>query len=184
MYLQHKQVFPHSSLIEELYQRYWLMIFIAIRQHVFSKEEAEDILLEVFLAALENPMLVNLSEQQQLAWLRRVAYNKCIDAYRRFVRRPAVSIEKAAETLFEDAMFSPEQITLYQEEVGLLRQHFSLLSELQREVLILRFADGLSCAEIAARLHKSEGAIRTLLSRTLNLLRSIYEHRRKGTDHE
>jgi RNA polymerase sigma-70 factor, ECF subfamily len=86
MYLQHKQVFPHSSLIEELYQRYWLMIFIAIRQHVFSKEEAEDILLEVFLAALENPMLVNLSEHQQLAWLRRVAYNKCMTLLGNFVR--------------------------------------------------------------------------------------------------
>jgi len=38
----------------------------------------------------------------------------------------------------------------------------------------LRFANGLRCTEIARRLNKSDGAIRMLLARALNILRDIY----------
>ncbi|MBV9230372.1 MAG: sigma-70 family RNA polymerase sigma factor [Chloroflexi bacterium] len=183
MNLLHHSSLSHSSHIEQLYERYWRTILTSIRQHILSKEEAEDVLLEVFLAALENPSLLKLGEQQQLAWLRRVAYNKCIDYHRQSARHPLVSLEKASGTLDDDGR-SPEQMTLRQEELTLLRKRFSSLPELQQKVLSLRFAEGLPCAEIAIRLQKSEGAIRTLLSRTLTLLRGIYEKRQEDTDHE
>jgi len=41
-------------------------------------------------------------------------------------------------------------------------------------VLRLRFGDGLRTKEIALKLHKSDGAIRSLLLRSLNLLRNLY----------
>lgn len=190
MLLSRKPVASQSAFIEELYRRYWLTLFIMIRQQIASKEEAEDILLEVFLAALENPALSDLSEHHQLTWLRRVASNKCVDHYRRSARRSALSLEhtEAVEhieaTLFNSTLRSPEQMMLAQEEVELLRQHLSSLSEIQQQVLVLRFAEGLPCAQIATRLHKSEGAIRTLLSRTLNLLRKLYGKRKGSPTHE
>jgi len=68
-----------DSPIARLYQHYWLTILASIRQHISSREDAEDILLEVFVAALESTSLLTMGEKQQLVWLRRVAHNKCVD---------------------------------------------------------------------------------------------------------
>jgi RNA polymerase sigma factor (sigma-70 family) len=168
-----------DSSIAQLYERYWLAILSVIRQHVPTKEDAEDALLEVFLAALQDTRLPYMGERQQLAWLRRVAHNKCIDYHRRAARRRALPIEQAAEMLFDDEKLLPEQVALRHEQLALLQERLRSLPEPQQEVLRLRFGDQLSCAEIAAHMQKSEGAIRTLLSRALNLLRDIYASSRE-----
>jgi RNA polymerase sigma-70 factor (ECF subfamily) len=168
-----------NSPVGRLYQRHWLAIFTAICQRISSPEEAEDILLDVFVAAMESRTLLSMSAQYQEAWLRRVAYNKCMDFHRRATRRSAVPLEEHAQTLYDEDYHSPEQATLRQEELLELREHLASLSTVQREILRLRFADELPCSRIAARLHKSEGAIRTMLSRTLNLLRGLYTPRRE-----
>jgi RNA polymerase sigma factor (sigma-70 family) len=173
-----------NTAFAALYQRYWLTVLNYVRQRISSREDAEDILLESFLAALENEKsFLRLSEKQQLAWLRRVALNKCIDQHRRVKRRPAVPLEQTQEMLYESDDSSPEREALRQEERTLLRTRLSVLPELQREVLHLRFAYNLPCAEIARLLHKNEGAIRTLLSRSLNRLRAIYETSREEGHH-
>lgn len=173
-----------QGFISDLYQRYWLMILSDVLQLVPSREDAEDVLLEVFLAALESDTLVYLGERQQRAWLRRVAHNKCIDYHRRASRRPAVPLEAAAATLYDDERLAPEEVALRHEEQALLRKRFAELPLHQQEVLLLRFGDGLRCAEIASRVNKSEGAVRTLLSRSLNLLRGIYAKGKEETQHE
>lgn len=173
-----------TSFMEELYQRHRLTILTYILQHISSKEDAEDMLLEVFIAALESPIIVTLDQRQQLAWLRRVALNKTIDYHRRSARRPAIPIEQAEETLYEEEYHSPEQAVLRQEEITLLRASLTSLPELQQELIRLRFANDLRCSEIATHLNKSEGAVRTLLSRTLNGLRGIYEKSRKESQHD
>ena len=164
-----------ETSIGRLYQRHWLGLFTTIRQHISSGEDAEDILLDVFLAALESSTLPSMSEQHQEAWLRRVAYNKCMDLHRRTSRHPAFPLEAQVETLSDDERLAPDQAALRQEEVEQLRKHLAVLSTDQQELLRLRYAEGLPCAEIAARLRKSEGAIRTMLSRTLHLLRGLYQ---------
>ena len=59
-----------------------------------SWEDAGDVTLEVFTAALEQGNLSRLGDQQQFAWLRRVAHNKLVDRYRRSVRLPVVPLEQ------------------------------------------------------------------------------------------
>jgi RNA polymerase sigma factor (sigma-70 family) len=183
MQLRESKPISQQAYIAELYQRYWLMILSDVLHHVPSREDAEDVLLEVFLAALESDTIVTLGEKQQLAWLRRVAHNKCVDYHRRSARRPAVPLEATTEALYDDENLAPEQVALRQEEHALLRSRFLSLPVHQQEILLLRFADGLRCTEIASRMNKSEGAIRTLLSRSLNLLRSIYEKSKEETHH-
>jgi len=175
MQLQRSQSLHDRLPIGDLYQRYWLMILTDVLSHVPSQQDAEDVLLEVFLAALESDILQALGEKQQLAWLRRVAHNKCVDYHRRSIRHPVVPLEASTATLYDDENLAPEQVALRHEELVLLRARFSSLSAAQQEILLLRFAEGLRCTEIASRMNKSEGAIRTMLSRALNLLRSIYE---------
>lgn len=163
-----------DSFIARLYQQHVFTLLAYLRRHVPSREEAEDILLEVFLAALEEKELAHFSEEKQLAWLQRVARYKCIDYHRRAKRRPAVPLEEAFETLLADERHGPAYLVERKEEDALLHQQLMQLPEHYQTVLQLRFASGLRCIEIAQRLNKSEGAIRMLLTRALNLLRESY----------
>ena len=163
-----------QSHIASLYQRYAPGLLQYIRRHVPSQEDAEDVLLEVFLAALEKPNLTTLSEQEQLAWLRRVAHNKFVDLHRRNIRRSSVPLQDMQYELYDEDDHVPEYVALGHEQHALLRSHLASLSHIQQEVLRLRFSEDLHCSEIAKRLNKSDGAIRTMLSRILNLLRHIY----------
>ncbi|GAC1618433.1 MAG: hypothetical protein NVS4B7_10730 [Ktedonobacteraceae bacterium] len=131
-------------------------------------------LLEVFLAVLERKNFSTIGEKEQQAWLWRVARNKVADHYRRFMRHPSVSLIEAAATIDENEDMAPEQVALKQEEYAHLHTNLKELSDPQQEVLRLRFGHGLTCAEIALVLEKSEGAVRMLLSRTLKLLRILY----------
>jgi len=158
----------------DLYERYRFIVLRTIHQHISSHEDAEDILLDVFLAAFESDVFFTLLEQQQVAWLRRTAYHKVMDYHRRRTRQLLLSLREDDETWFVDEERSPENTVVLREEQLHLQSQIALLPELQQEILRLRFTDGLRCKEIAARLRKNEGTVRSLLSRTLNGLRGIY----------
>lgn len=161
---------------ERLYQRHAPGIFTYLRLHTPVREEAEDLLVETFLAALENERFIVLSEEEQRLWLWRVARNKVVDYYRAATKRNrAVALEAVADELFLDEEQAPEILAERSEEYLRLRKHIGGLPRLQQQILQLRFVDGLRCHEIARRVGKREGAVRMLLSRTLTLLRSIYE---------
>ena len=157
-----------------LYQRYAAPIFVYLRMHTSAWEDAEDLLLEVFLAALEQSDLLALPEEKQVAWLRSVAQHKLVDHYRRTVRRPAVPLEQVAEALQEDEERSPEQIALRQEEHHRLAEAIKRLPAAQQEVLRLRFTDGLRTRQIAALLGKREETVQKILYRIITRLRTIY----------
>ena len=55
----------------------------------------------------------------------------------------------------------------------LLLQALAKLSDLQRDVIVLRFVNGLPIAQVAQALHKSEDAIKALQRRALGTLREI-----------
>lgn len=159
-----------------LYQQYAPAVFAYVRQHTPTREDAEDILVEVFLAALEKDTFVSLSEKEQLAWLWRVTRNKVVDFYRRSIRHQTVALERIVESVYEDEIMEPEQMILREEEYARIQTLLQSLPEAQQEILCMRFTQDLRCAEIANRLGKREGTVRVMLSRALNMLRSIYDH--------
>jgi len=164
----------HDSLLTILYNQHAPTIFAYLRLHTSSREDAEDLLLEVFLAALEFEQLLERSEDQQRAWLRSVAHHKMVDRSRHAARHPSVVLEHLTETLYEDDAYSPEQLALQQEAHEEVFRSLRQLSELQQQVVRLHFVHGLRCAEIALVLGKNEGAVRKLLSRALQYLRALY----------
>ena len=181
----------HSSLSNEktdeaqvsvLYQQYAPQIFTYLRLHLRSREDAEDLLVEIFLACLENSSLGELSGPQQHAWLWRVVHHKLIDFYRkRTVRQGAVNVDDFIQEIYYDEDLSPERLAERNEEYLLLYEQVKKLPPSQQQVLRLRLVHGMRCKEIAAQLGKSEMAIRALFSRALNLLRSTYQQK-KGED--
>lgn len=157
-----------------LYQRYGQAIFAYVRLHTPSREDAEDLTLEVFTTALELDNLAWLEDGQRLAWLRRVAHNRLIDRYRRAARSPVVVLDEMVQMMLEDDTANPEQVMLQREMYAQLHKAIQALPQLQQRLLRLRYGDGLRFAEIAVVLNKREDALRKLLSRTLTTLRVLY----------
>lgn len=159
-----------------LYDRYASALFGYIRLHAATREDAEDVTLEVFTIALEKDNLAHLAETDKLVWLRRVAHNKLVDHYRRISHHRVVTFEQLEEPLYDDELLTPEHITLRQEAYTELRHALERLPTLQQKLLHLRYGNGLRFAEIAILLGKREVALRKLLSRALTTLRNVYEH--------
>jgi RNA polymerase sigma factor (sigma-70 family) len=88
-----------------------------------------------------------------------------------------VGLDVVAETLYADEALAPDQVALQREAERQLREEISHLSAAQQHVLRLHFGEGLRCVEIARMLGKGEGAVRMVLSRALNLLRTRYTER-------
>jgi RNA polymerase sigma factor (sigma-70 family) len=162
-----------------LYRKYAPGLLSYVRMRIISEEDAEDLVVEVFVAAIENAKFAALSEKEKQLWLWRVTRNKVIDTYRRAKTRQNVTLEHVAEDLFEDEMASPEYAALRQEDYMDLYAHLQSLPLLQQQILRMRFGQNLSCSEIATMLGKQENAVRVTLSRSLNRLRKIYRRRRE-----
>ncbi len=166
----------------EIYQRHAQTVLLYLRRYLASREDAEDLLLEVFLRAVEKQIPLTLPEAEQRAWLLYVARHKLVDYYRQRHRHPSVAFdEMSIESPVAADEQSPDQLALLHEDHRLLHEHFATLPEQYQIVLWLRFAYGLRSKAIGQQLQKSEGAVRTMLSRALNHLRSIYLHSQGGS---
>lgn len=163
-----------SACYAELYQRHAPGLFAYAYRQTASREDAEDIVLDVFLMVLRQPDFATFDEQKQVAWLWTLTRHKVVDRFRRSARHQHVPIDPLAETLYEDDERSPEREHLKREEYSQLHLAIKALPEEQQEVLQLRFGAGLRCAAIAPVLNKSEGAVRILLYRTIRTLRDVY----------
>ncbi len=117
-------MFQHAPPISErhplamLYQHHASAIFDYARRQLPSVEDAEDVLVEVFLAALEQPAFFGLSEQEQHAWLWRMARNKIVDIYRRRGRQRQIPLGEAHQSLVDEQGNNPEQISLEHERTA------------------------------------------------------------------
>lgn len=151
------RVSQDSSPVAALYRQYAPALFAYLHRRCASPEDAEDLLLEVFLAALEHEPFSTIPEGKRLRWLRGVAKHKLVDHYRRAARRPFIPLDEIAEVLVEDEGLAPEQITLRKEVHTQMGQAWQRLSVSHQEVLSLRFIHGLRCTDMAAVLGKQEG---------------------------
>ena len=163
---------------EEFYNRYASLLLTYLYSQVSSRQDAEDLLLEVFVAALNNEKLFHLSDEQQLAWLRRVARNKVIDQYRHAAVLSLLPLEQVQEA--SDDELTPERRAMQREQYEHLYRSIEQLSPLEQQLIRLRYGNGLRLVEIADILNKPDGTVRKLLARTLHKLRTGYEQQEKG----
>ncbi len=97
-------------------------------------------------------------------WLFRIARNVIANERRRSQRRPVAPLEDASDLI---AGGDVAEAAAAREAVSAAWQAVARLPEDRRRVVILRFVDELSTAEIAEILGRSEGAVRVLLHRAL-----------------
>ena len=165
-----------------LYERFAETLLAYLCQQVSNRQDAEDLLLEVFLAALQYTSLDRLPVERQLNWLRRVARNKVIDHYRHSELITLQPLGQAQETA--DQGLTPERRAEEQERSAWLLQAVQHLPPDQRELIRLRYVQELRLTQIAVLMEKSEGTVRKMLTRTLRRLRVLYEQYERRESHE
>ncbi len=144
------------------YQRYFPSLYRMAYARTLQHGAAEDIASKVFLEAVSSIGRYRYRGVPFRAWLFRIARYEISDFVKLQKRRPQVSIEDAPELAIE--------INGNIEVKADLNQALELLTETQKNVVVLRFMIGCSLAEVALALDKSIGAIKQLQARALGVL--------------
>ena len=107
------------------------------------------------------------------AWVRTIVANSAIDAHR---PRTHPSEDQDIDVL-EDPGRSPEAWAAQRELVNLLSAMISELPEIYRQILNLRYTQGLSTEEAATQLRISRANVSVRLNRAISMLRKRFEER-------
>ncbi len=156
-----------------LYERYLPRVYRYVFARIGASEEAADLTQTVFMRAFGSLPGFLPKRAPFSAWLFRIARNAATDSLRR--RRPSVSLDGLPDALLATAGESPEALAEKRERLDRLRGYVERLDANKRELLILRFAAGLTVREIAQTIGKSEAATRKQLTRTINALKEHYD---------
>jgi RNA polymerase sigma-70 factor (ECF subfamily) len=164
--LVRRAVGGEAQAFAELYDRYADRVYAFLRRRTPNEQLAEDLTSETFLRAWDHLDSFRPGRAPFGAWLFRVARNLMIDHSRK--RKAETSIEVVL--LPDDDSPSVEAAVAQRFEWDRLERAMENLTVLQREVLTLRFIEGLETAEVAQVLDRRPGAIRALQMRGLQTL--------------
>jgi RNA polymerase sigma-70 factor (ECF subfamily) len=153
-----------------LYDRYADRIYRFVYRRLPDRESAEDVTAEVFFKALRAIGAYRPETAPFSAWLYRIAANAVTDYLR--ARRVTSDIDAVPET--PDRAAPVEQQVVNRVEADRVWTVVDKLTEAQRTAVILRLGHDLPIAEIAARMNRSEGAVKLLLNRGLTAVRAHF----------
>jgi RNA polymerase sigma-70 factor, ECF subfamily len=154
-----------------LYELYVEKIYNYIYYRLGNHHDAEDLTAKVFYRALNHIAHYNNKGAPFAAWLYRIAHNLVINWRRDHSRRQIVGLEDV--DLSGDKQESPQHAAERANESELLLAAMQQLPRERQELLVLKFVERMSNAEIGQVLGRSEGAIKSLYHRTLVSLKEI-----------
>ncbi len=155
-----------------LYERYVFRVFRHVYYMTNSTQSAEDLTAQTFLNALEAIHRYEMRGAPFLAWLLRIAYNLTVNHKK--VRNNGTSpLPETVEIPGTD--YSPEEACEAKADGEQVWAGVRKLRGDQRQVIVMRFIDGLSYLDIAKVLGKTIGAVRVIQYRALCALRRRME---------
>jgi RNA polymerase sigma-70 factor (ECF subfamily) len=152
-----------------LYQLFYPKLYNYAYLQLGDVQQAEDLASEVLLRVLESLKGYHFRGVPLAAWVFRIARNYLIDLNRRRQRRPQVSLYDAIPDTHDSPQTAAER-SIAQDE---LRLALTRLTEEQRQVIILKFVEGMDNACVARVLGRSQGAVKSLQHRALVSLKRI-----------
>jgi len=159
------------AAMEAIIQKYRDVLLYHALCIVKDHDEAYDLVQEVFIRAIRETRLFN-EDFRIKAWLYRVTTNLCFNNVRNRKRRAAIL--DAAK--IKDRSDADQLSTIFdgQRRVEVLRS-IAKLTEDHQKILLLRYYDDLSYAEIAQVLQIKLGTVMSRLSRARNRLLSVMD---------
>lgn len=160
----------------ELYTRHYASIFRYLYYRTGDVQTAEDLTAEVFLKMVRALPSYRPGNVPFQAWLYQIARNLAIDHYRRFRNYELVELDENMDSSDPDM----DQMIDYHFTSEDLVEGLKKIEETQRDVILLRFVEGLAISETAVVLHKSIDAIKGLQRRGLQALKILLDHQEVG----
>ena len=150
-----------NTLVTIAYDKYADMLYHLSLSHMQNREDAEDVVQEVFCKYFAKPPRF-VDKAHEKAWFIRVAVNQCHDHLRRRNIRSYTPLHE-----IEDLV---AQTSVQNEEALHLMEILSYLPEKFRIVVILHYLEGFSVEEIAGTLRLGQSAVKMRLSRARKML--------------
>jgi RNA polymerase sigma-70 factor (ECF subfamily) len=159
-----------GQLYEEHFDRIYRYVVLRVR----NQADAEDITQQVFLKALENIGSYRWRGMPFASWLFRIAHNLVADYWKKKSREKVAAVApEEIDQMVEESANDPAALAELNFDMKQLATACEQLTDGQREIVSLRFAGGLSVAEAAKVMGKSEGAVKVLQHVALVKLRRI-----------
>ena len=153
---------------ERLYRESYSTVYNFIRARMACDADAEDIVSEAFIKAARAFSSFDPTRAKFSTWVITIAKNLMISYFRS--QRPTVELEGAPESAFaqdghEDAVT----------DLMLAKELLACLDDDERELVVMKYRDGMRNVDIAAELGVNASTVATKLSRALAKMRSYAE---------
>ena len=167
--------------LAEIYDRYHQRIYRYVYRQVGEVETARDISAEVFHRFIKAVRKGLDPVHHPAPWLYRTAHNLVVDYYRRQKHRQHLPLNEELVGTSKD----PDEVVAGRISAEQVRAALIKLTPDQRQVITLKYLEGLSNQEVATVLNKTVGAVKALQHRALVALNSqLVDVTQKGLSHE
>ena len=162
-----------QTALSALYDHYFPRVYRYVSTRLSTTEDAEDVTTEIFLRIIENLRSFAWRGLPFGAWVFRIARNEVVSHVRRQKVRTATA--QLTESIQDP---SPDHVDLIVTAftVATVREAAEKLPEAQRQVIALRFGAGLSVAETAKSLGKTENNVKVLQHKAIAKLQIMVRY--------
>lgn len=163
-----------QSAYTKLYEKYKSEIRLTILNIVKNEDVADDLLSVTFVKAFKK-LESYVDHISFRMWLKTIAINSSID-YIRHTKNEMLNNyvdDEESNIQIEGSVTSPEYDYIIQEQYNKLLEYISCLKYKYRQLLMLRFFDGLSYKEIAEKLAMPESSVKTELYKARQKVRDL-----------
>jgi RNA polymerase sigma-70 factor, ECF subfamily len=166
-----------AAAFDLLVRRHMQRAFAVAMRLLGQREDAEDLVQEAFLAALEKIDTYD-STRPFAPWFYRILVNRCLNARKARARRTTVEVPAGTSSTTPSPLLETERSELRNH----LKKALQLLPERQRVIVTMFDVEGFSSPEIAEVLGISDGTVRWHLHQARRVLREALEPyaRRQG----
>ncbi|WP_418319026.1 RNA polymerase sigma factor [Piscinibacter sakaiensis] len=165
-----------------LYQQTSARLYAVVRRIVWLRDEADQVLQEVYLKIWRHAGDFDGSKAQPLTWMHRIAHNHAVDHLRRDALRVGLTATPQSGCDVSDPLHQavdgaplPDEHLNHVEELQQVQRLLDTLGARQRQVLVMSFCDGLSHNDIATHLGVPLGSVKSWMRRGLQQVRSAIE---------
>ena len=156
----------------QVYDAMFGRIYNYVSFRIALREEAEDVVGQIFERALVNFTKFDARKGNVEGWLFTIAHNTVVNYYRSRHRHPQSSLPDTLEDAERGLL---GERLLQQEELVQLKHNLAKLSDRDRELVALRYGANMSHRDIAVMLKMNENSVAVALSRAISRLRRLFE---------
>jgi len=160
-----------EAALAQIYDRYRVILFGLLVRILNNREEAEDVLQEVFLQVWRRAADFDETRGRPFTWLVTLARSRGIDRLRSLASRERVAVAGAREATEEVSDAATDAFR--SEQRGLVTNALAQLPEEQKRPLMLAYFDGLTQSEIASMLGAPLGTVKTRMRTGMIKLREL-----------